>query len=160
MPNHTELLKRLYDGFNTRDMEAVLATMHRDVVWANGLEGGYVYGRDSVRDHWTRQWATINSHAEPTDFADQAANEVTMSIPITSLLCETAGFGRSRPSSRSTTPLGGHHRVRSSGAARTSCPLASAEQCLRTDRQQPSGRHVLQSSGRGRQAGWERHREC
>ena len=32
----------LYDRFNARDMEAVLAYMHRDVVWANGMEGGHV----------------------------------------------------------------------------------------------------------------------
>jgi hypothetical protein len=46
MPSDTELLIHLYDRFNAHDMEAVLATMHSDVVWANGLEGGYVYGRE------------------------------------------------------------------------------------------------------------------
>ena len=40
MPSDRELLVHLYDRFNARDMEAVLATMHQDVVWANGLEGG------------------------------------------------------------------------------------------------------------------------
>ena len=83
MPNHTELLRRLYDGFNTRDMEAVLAIMHRDVVWANGLEGGYVYGRDSVRDYWTRQWATINSRAEPTGFSSLADGRTLVEVHLT-----------------------------------------------------------------------------
>jgi SnoaL-like domain len=55
--------------FNARDMEAALATMYRDVVWANGLEGGHVYGHDSVRDYWTRQWAMMDSRAEPTGFS-------------------------------------------------------------------------------------------
>jgi hypothetical protein len=50
-------------------MEAALATMHRDVVWANGLEGGHVYGHDGVRDYWARQWAAIDSHAEPVSFS-------------------------------------------------------------------------------------------
>jgi ketosteroid isomerase-like protein len=40
MPSDRELLERLYDRFNARDMEAALATMHPDVTWANGLEGG------------------------------------------------------------------------------------------------------------------------
>jgi hypothetical protein len=40
MPSDAELLEHLYDRFNARDMEAALMTMHRDVVWANGLEGG------------------------------------------------------------------------------------------------------------------------
>ena len=49
-------------------LEAVLATIHQDVVWANGLEGGHVYGHDGVRDYWRRQWAMIDSHAEPVGF--------------------------------------------------------------------------------------------
>jgi hypothetical protein len=64
-----ELLERLYDRFNARDMEAALATMRKDVIWANGFEGGHVYGHDGVRDYWTRQWATIDSHAEPVGFS-------------------------------------------------------------------------------------------
>jgi hypothetical protein len=69
MSSETELLERLYDRFNTPDMEAVLATMHPDVVWANGLEGGHVYGHDGVRGYWTRRWATMSSRAEPTSFS-------------------------------------------------------------------------------------------
>src|SRR6202022_4877352 len=45
MPSDTELLEHMYDRFNARDMEAVLATMHRHVMWANGMEGGHVYGK-------------------------------------------------------------------------------------------------------------------
>ena len=69
MPSDTELLERLYDRFNARDMEAALATMHPDVIWANGLEGGHVHGHDGVRDYWTRQWAMMDSRAEPTGFS-------------------------------------------------------------------------------------------
>ena len=43
MPSDKELLMRAYGGFNARNMESVLATMHPVVVWAYGLEGGYVY---------------------------------------------------------------------------------------------------------------------
>ena len=64
-----ELLGRLYERFNARDMTAVLATMHRDVLWANGMEGGYVRGHDGVREYWTRQWAMIDPHVEPVSFA-------------------------------------------------------------------------------------------
>ena len=61
MPSDTEILEHMYDRFNARDMEAVLATMHRDVVWANGMEGGHVYGHNGVREYWTRQWAKLCS---------------------------------------------------------------------------------------------------
>ena len=69
MSTTTKLLERLYDRFNARDMEALLAAMAPDVVWANGLEGGHVHGREGVRDYWTRQWAMMASRAEPTSFA-------------------------------------------------------------------------------------------
>jgi ketosteroid isomerase-like protein len=77
MPSDTELLEHLYDRFNARDMEAVLATMHLDVTWANGMEGGHVHGHDCVRKYSTRQWAIIDPHVEPADFsagADGATN--------------------------------------------------------------------------------------
>ena len=51
MPSDTELLEHLYDRFNARDMEAVLATMHLDVMWASGMEGGHVHGHDGVRNY-------------------------------------------------------------------------------------------------------------
>ncbi len=83
MPGDTELLEHLYDRFNARDMEAVLAIMHRDVVWANGLEGGHVYGHDGVRDYWTRQWAMIDSRAEPIGFSIDEDRTVNVEVHLT-----------------------------------------------------------------------------
>ena len=83
MPSDTELLEHLYDRFNARDMEAVLATMHQDVVWANGLEGGHVCGRDGVRDYWTRQWAMIDAHAEPVGFSISADGTADVEVHLT-----------------------------------------------------------------------------
>lgn len=83
MPGNLDLLKHLYDRFNARDVEAALATMHRDVMWANGLEGGHVYGHDGVRDYWTRQWQTINSHAEPIDFSSGSGGTVDVEVHLT-----------------------------------------------------------------------------
>jgi hypothetical protein len=80
MSNAIELLKRLYGGFNARDMDAVLACMHQEVVWANGMEGGHVYGRDGVRDYWTRQWAIIDPNVEPVEFADGPGGEVIVDV--------------------------------------------------------------------------------
>lgn len=83
MPSDTELLERLYDRFNARDMEAVLATMQRDVVWTNVLEGGHVHGHDGVRDYWARQWATIDSHAEPAGFSAGAGGTTVVEVHLT-----------------------------------------------------------------------------
>jgi hypothetical protein len=51
MPSDTKLLEHLYERFNARDIEAVLAMVHRDVMWATGMEGGHVYGQDGVHDY-------------------------------------------------------------------------------------------------------------
>ena len=63
-----DLLTSIYDAFNARDIDAVLAVLHPDVDWPNGWEGGRVYGHEGVRDYWTRQWAAIDPHVEPVGF--------------------------------------------------------------------------------------------
>jgi SnoaL-like domain len=44
----------VYAAFNARDIETVLAALHPDVDWANGMDGGGVLGRADVRAYWTR----------------------------------------------------------------------------------------------------------
>ena len=80
MSDEVDLLKRVYDRFNARDMETVLAAMHEDVVWANGMEGGYVHGREQVRSYWTRQWAMIDPHVEPVAFSQGPEREVIVEV--------------------------------------------------------------------------------
>jgi hypothetical protein len=77
MATDDELLTLLYDRFNARDLEAVLVKLHPDVVWANGMEGGHVHGRDGVRSYWTRQWAMVDPHVEPSGFS-AGANGTTV----------------------------------------------------------------------------------
>jgi ketosteroid isomerase-like protein len=83
MSSETQLLEHLYDRFNARDMPAVLATMHRDVVWANGLEGGYVYGHEGVRTYWSRQWSTMDSRAEPISFRTSEPGTIHVDVHLT-----------------------------------------------------------------------------
>jgi hypothetical protein len=80
MPDEIELLKHIYDRFNARDMETVLAAMHQDVMWANGMEGGYVHGRDGVREYWTHQWTMMNPHVEPVGFSEGPDGEVVVEV--------------------------------------------------------------------------------
>jgi nuclear transport factor 2 (NTF2) superfamily protein len=68
MSPESALLAQLYEAFNSRDVDAALGAMHPDVRWPNAWEGGYVAGREGVRDYWTRQWAEIDSAATPTAF--------------------------------------------------------------------------------------------
>ena len=58
----------------------MLAALHDDVLWANGMEGGYVRGREDVRRYWTRQWALIDPHVEPIDFSTGPDQEVVVDV--------------------------------------------------------------------------------
>ena len=88
MSDEVELLKLVYERFNARDMETVLAALHKDVMWANGMEGGHVHGRDGVRSYWTRQWAMIDPHVEPVEFS-YGPEEVV--VEVHQIVCDLNG---------------------------------------------------------------------
>jgi hypothetical protein len=62
----SSLIARAYAAFNERRFEDALAVMDPAVEWPNGMEGGVVHGHAGVRAYWTRQWASIDPHVEPT----------------------------------------------------------------------------------------------
>ena len=80
MAGEVELLKHIYARFNARDMETVLAAMREDVMWANGMEGGHVHGRDGVREYWTRQWAMVDPRVDPVGFRTGPDGEVIVDV--------------------------------------------------------------------------------
>jgi hypothetical protein len=77
MSEDRDILAKVYQAFNARDVETVLAYMHPEVDWPNGWEGGRVFGHEGVRDYWTRQWKAINPHVDPVGFdTDQSGRTI------------------------------------------------------------------------------------
>jgi ketosteroid isomerase-like protein len=80
MDTMTTFFDALYAAFNARDVEGVLAAMHPDVDWPNGVDGGRIHGHSAVRDYWTRQWRVVDPRVTPvrvvTDEEGNAAVEV------------------------------------------------------------------------------------
>lgn len=74
------IFERAYAAFNARDIDAALATMHPDVDWPNGMEGGRVHGHAAVRDYWTRQWGMIDSHVEPARFSTDEDGRIVVDV--------------------------------------------------------------------------------
>ncbi|MFG3257605.1 nuclear transport factor 2 family protein [Streptomyces sp. NPDC048172] len=70
----------LYDAFNSRDTDALLAAMTPDVDWPNGWEGGRVQGREAVRAYWLRQWAEADSRVEPLAVTAGDDGRVTVEV--------------------------------------------------------------------------------
>ncbi|MEZ2128850.1 MULTISPECIES: nuclear transport factor 2 family protein [unclassified Sinorhizobium] len=77
---HIQVVKRIYDRFNARDISAVLTELADDVVWANGMDGGHVHGREAVRDYWTRQWAVVSPYVEPVAFETTDSGVVAVEV--------------------------------------------------------------------------------
>jgi nuclear transport factor 2 (NTF2) superfamily protein len=75
-----DLLSLVYDAFNRRDVDSILVRMHPDVEWPNGMEGGWVHGRDGVRAYWTRQWGMVDPHVEPVRFESDDPSRIVVSV--------------------------------------------------------------------------------
>jgi ketosteroid isomerase-like protein len=80
MPTERDLLTTAYTAFNARDIDTALTTMHPDVEWPNGWEGGFVTGHQGVRDYWTRQWAAINPRVDPLGFATDESGRTVVTV--------------------------------------------------------------------------------
>jgi hypothetical protein len=77
---HDEFLRAVYQAFNNREMDKVLAAMHPDVDWPNGMEGGRVHGHQGVREYWTRQWSLINPKVVPVRFEEDRLGRVAIDV--------------------------------------------------------------------------------
>ncbi len=75
-----ELLRGMYAAFNRREIETVLAVMHANVDWPNGMEGGRVLGKSAVRDYWKRQFAVLDPHVEPKTFTREADGRIAIDV--------------------------------------------------------------------------------
>jgi nuclear transport factor 2 (NTF2) superfamily protein len=80
MSANQQFLQNLYDAFNNREIETIISAMRSDVKWANGLEGGFIYGRDAVRDYWTNQFKMIQPELEPLKFETDENNRNVVTV--------------------------------------------------------------------------------
>jgi ketosteroid isomerase-like protein len=80
VPTDHALFTKVYEAFNDRDIDTILAVMHPDVDWPNGWEGGRVHGHQGVRDYWTRQWAAIDPRVEPVGFETDEAGRTVVKV--------------------------------------------------------------------------------
>lgn len=75
-----EMLQRMYAAFNRRDIESVLGSMHVNVDWPNGMEGGRVLGTSAVRDYWKRQFEVLDPNVEPKKFTREADGRIAIDV--------------------------------------------------------------------------------
>ncbi len=80
MSSNQQFLQNLYDAFNNSELETIVEVMHPDVKWANGVEGGFVYGRDAVREYWKKQYQVIQVQLETLKFETDEKNRNVVTV--------------------------------------------------------------------------------
>jgi ribosomal protein S18 acetylase RimI-like enzyme len=75
-----QLVRCAYEAFNARDIKGALATMHANVDWPNGMEGGRLHGHQEVREYWRRQFDLIDSLLEPRQIEQRPDGQVIATV--------------------------------------------------------------------------------
>jgi hypothetical protein len=71
MEDHKKYFQDLYRNFNERKIDLVISKMTDDIKWANGMDGGFVYGHKGVRDYWIKQFAQVSSKVTPMEIEEE-----------------------------------------------------------------------------------------
>jgi len=82
MTSERQFLETLYDAFNKREFEKIFAMMQPDVKWANGMDGGFIYGRDAVREYWRKQFEVTQGQLEPLKFETDENNRSIVTVHL------------------------------------------------------------------------------
>jgi len=64
------LLSELYQAFNCRELDRVLAALSPDVRWPNVLEKTELRGHAAIRSYWLEQFERIEPRVEPIEFEE------------------------------------------------------------------------------------------
>src|SRR5947209_4452144 len=77
---HLAYFQALYEAFNHRDSDRVLAMMSDEVDWPNAWKGGRLVGREAVRNYWTAQWAEIDPRVEPLSVTERGDGSLAVTV--------------------------------------------------------------------------------
>jgi hypothetical protein len=79
-PELEALIRRTYERFNARDVDAVLALMHPDVDWPNAIDDTRLTGHDAIREYWTWQFERFDPRVTPIGFESLDAGLVRVRV--------------------------------------------------------------------------------
>jgi ketosteroid isomerase-like protein len=79
-PDREGVIRRAYSSFNTRDIEAAVVLMAPDVTWPDVADGGFVHGRDGVREHWSAQFEEVDPRIEPLEFRPRPDGRIAVLV--------------------------------------------------------------------------------
>lgn len=76
-PDHGRI-RRMYDAYNGRDLEALVAFTSEAVDWPDGDQR--LHGRAAVSQYWSRRWACVHTRDEVIGIADLGSGRTAVRI--------------------------------------------------------------------------------
>ena len=80
MGDPPQLVDRLYGLYNARLAGEAVRYLHPEVEWSNTREGGYLTGRDAVRDYWEREWKETDPKISPVSVHVEEDGDLTVRV--------------------------------------------------------------------------------
>ena len=80
MSREEQQVRAAYAAFNSRDIESAVSLMSPDVTWPDVAEGGFVHGRDEVREHWREQFQAADPRIEPLEFSERPDGRLAVEV--------------------------------------------------------------------------------
>ncbi|RYY22044.1 MAG: ketosteroid isomerase [Sphingobacteriaceae bacterium] len=78
--NYGLMIKKIYAGFNARNIDTIFSVMSPSVYWPKAFDGGYITGYEAVRAYWTKQWSEINPKVEPVAITKRPDGKVEVLV--------------------------------------------------------------------------------
>ena len=63
--SNRNVIGKIYQCFNNRDLEAILPFLDPHVIWSHGWDDSLIEGPAAVKAYWEFQWKEINPNVKP-----------------------------------------------------------------------------------------------
>lgn len=73
-------LARMYEAFNRKDIDDLMASIHPDVEWPNFIAGGMIRSQQALRAYWADQFAMVDPEASPIEYLPLSNDSVRVKI--------------------------------------------------------------------------------
>jgi len=78
--NRRDILMRLYEAYNDRDLESAMENLAPEVDWPDMTTGARIVGRSAMRAYWEGQWQAIDARVEPLSMEADADGRVHVRV--------------------------------------------------------------------------------
>lgn len=78
LPSEHDLIRRMYEAYNTCDLQQLTSFMSEEVDWPNG--DARLHGLAAVTEYWSRLWARVHVHDDVVGVAHVGPEQVAVRV--------------------------------------------------------------------------------